>query len=345
MNNKRQIWKAVFLPVLVLIWLCSISAMASDGSDDNSLYSLGITTEGAEVSPEFVYSTIEYNVTVPAGTEKLELDPIPSNENARIVDITGTELVDGKTTVEIVVEAQNGSQYSYFLYVAADGESAAAQAAPETEPETEPQTETEPETEDPRYVKVDRGLMEEAENTISTLKTESSNYRDRVDLLTKILYGMIAFCVVLLFIVINLLLKKKDMKDELQEYRGYGLDLDKAGAEHGRQPRMKPQTQVQMQPRPEVQQSSMGQVQQPSIEQEQQSSMGQEQQPPRTQVQPPKKNKKMKDDPNTVPKPSKAKKKNKPMPEYQQPPKPAEYHEPSPEKKKDKNVEVTMIDL
>jgi hypothetical protein len=40
---------------------------------------------------------------------------------------------------------------------------------------------------------------------------------------------MIAFCVVLLFVVINLVLKKKDLKAELKAYRAYGYQMGEAG--------------------------------------------------------------------------------------------------------------------
>ena len=67
-----------------------------------------------------------------------------------------------------------------------------------------------------------RESLTATENTISTLREETSSYRDRVELLQWILYGMIAFCVILLFVVVNLLLKKKDLKTELESYREYG---------------------------------------------------------------------------------------------------------------------------
>ena len=68
MSNKKYGWKALVLFLVMLVWVCGMSAFAEGASDDNSLSSLGITTEGAEVSPEFGYGTVEYNVRVPAGT-------------------------------------------------------------------------------------------------------------------------------------------------------------------------------------------------------------------------------------------------------------------------------------
>lgn len=226
------------LMAVMLIWICSMSMTVSAASGDNSLSSLGISTEGTLVSPEFYYSTIEYNVTVPEGTTELTLDPVTSHPNASIVYITGTELVDGETTVEIRVAAENGNEYSYYLYVDADASAgtvtpAVVETEPETELETEP--ETEPETEDPRYVKVDRNTLMEAENSIASLKEEANSYRDRLGLLMNILYGLIGFSVVLLFIVINLILKKRDLKKEVETYRGYGYPQDMEAYEYEQQ--------------------------------------------------------------------------------------------------------------
>ena len=237
MKGRKTVWKSVFLTVMLLVWMCmAVPALAEGASGDNSLSSLGITTEGVTVSPDFYYSTIEYQVTVPSGTSRLELDPVTSNSGASILSIDGQDIgSDGTTTVSITVQAANGNQITYYLYVTTDATEQAAATAAETETEavTEAQTETEPETEDPRYVKVDRNALEEAEKTISTLKTETGNYRDRVTLLTRILYGMIALCVILLFTVINLVLKKKDLKAELQNYMGYGYGPEAGEANGG----------------------------------------------------------------------------------------------------------------
>ncbi len=352
MNKKKYGWKAALLLVITLTWGLCMPALAEGVSNDNSLASLGILTEGAEVSPEFQYGTTEYDVTVPAGTEKLELDPVPSNENAWIVDITGTELVNGEATVTITVSAESGEQYPYYLYVKASGEAGGTAAPAETEApvqtETEKQTETEPETEDPRYVKVDRTALEEAENTINALKTETSSYRDRASILMKILYGMIAFCVVLLFVVINLILKKKDLKAELNEYRGYGYPQeDTAAYPQEQQYTQQPHFAHDM----EEQDAYYGQEasdRQPYSEE--MDSQRYERGPVMQEELPEKRKAKpapaaMSDDPATVPKPSKAKKKTKKMPEYEQTQREYTYRQPSESQHTDQNVEVTMIDL
>ncbi|MCD7714860.1 MAG: cadherin-like beta sandwich domain-containing protein [Lachnospiraceae bacterium] len=306
----------------MLLMLCGVFASADSLSADNSLSSLGITTEGAVVSPDFAYGTTEYNVTVPAGTTTLSLDPVPSNSAAYIDSITGTELTDGTGTVSIVVVAENGDAYTYYLYVTAE---ASAESEAETEAQTvapETEAETEAQTEDSRYVSVAKETLEEAENTITTLKSEVSSYRDRVNLLMYILYGMIGLCVILLFVVINLLLKRKDMKVELETYRG--LDYSSEQGSYGEEPE-----QVRQEEKPKKKKRKNKKVQKPVIVEETprqpaeedsyaeeydefdrtgRDSFYEKEEPAKTR---------MTDDPATVPKPAKAKKQTRQMPEYE----------------------------
>lgn len=335
MNNKSYNWKKAILTALLLVWVCSMTVLAS--SSDNSLSSLGITTEGAVVSPEFYYSTIEYNVTVPAGTSRLELDPVTSNPNAWIVDITGQDLTDGQTTVQIVVSAENGNQYSYYLYVTADESAGTAAAEAETEAQTEPQTETEPETEDPRYVKVDRDTLQAAEDTVAALKDEVQDYRDRLSMMMKILYGLIAFCVILLFAVINLILKKKDLKKELENYMGYGQpEYNDDYRDQSYEQQNYSEAYLQNKPQDYEQQAYSMKFEKNAIKEQ-----------PRELQWEPKisaSNQMMSDDPHTVPKPSKARNKSRKMPEYEQS-RPQEMQYQERKAKASENVEVTMIDL
>ena len=374
MKKRTAGWKSFLLTLLALVWIFAIPVLAEEGgSGDNSLSTLGITTEGVTVSPDFVYSTIEYNVTVPAGTKRLELSPVTSNENAWIVDITGQDIgEDGTTTVVITVSAENGSQYSYYLYVTTDTSAQAVEPATEvqTEAATEKQTETEPETEDPRYIKVDRSSLEEAENTIATLKSEASSYRDRQSLLMKILYGLIGVCVVLLFVVINLLLKKRDLKAERDSYlsMGYPQNSKKDApdgcigsfAENGSYIDPSEQSysdapyegQVQENFRENTQNGDSSYGEDPYQADFQETAapdgdMASEEKPvkdsgKKTGRKEKKSAHKKKDDPADVPKPSQAKKQSRPMPEYQEP---EPEHEYNPPKEKSEHVEINMIDL
>lgn len=377
MKKRTAGWKSLLLTLLALVWIFAIPVLAEEGgSGDNSLSTLGITTEGVTVSPDFVYSTIEYNVTVPAGTKRLELSPVTSNENAWIVDITGQDIgEDGTTTVVITVSAENASQYSYYLYVTTDASTQAVEPVTEvqTEAATEKQTETEPETEDPRYIKVDRSSLEEAENTIATLKSEASTYRDRQSLLMKILYGLIGVCVVLLFVVINLLLKKRDLKAERDSYLSMGYpQADRKNAPDGyigsfaeNGSYIDPSEQGYDAPyEGGAQQNSCenasGNVTYEDVPYEdsayesdpyaadsQEDQVTAEEKPSKESGKKAgrkekKSARKKKDDPADIPKPSRAKKQPKPMPEYQEP---EPEHEYNPPKEKAEHVEINMIDL
>ena len=115
----KKVRLCILLTVAVLAF-GGMNVLASE--DDNSLASLGITTEGATVSPEFVYSTWSYTVTVPGGTKELTLNPVPSSSSAVISDISGTTLnEDGTGYVTITVQAGNGSSFTYELNVVSDG--------------------------------------------------------------------------------------------------------------------------------------------------------------------------------------------------------------------------------
>ena len=128
----KRTWKRIVLLAMAALWMFCVTASAEGASGDNSLYSLGLEN-ASSCSPDFYYSTLEYNVTVPKGTEELYLSPITSNSDAYIVDISGTTLDESGTgTVYITVEAPNGAQVSYVLYVTSD---LAAEA--ETEAETD----------------------------------------------------------------------------------------------------------------------------------------------------------------------------------------------------------------
>lgn len=221
--------RILILTLLLMAAVPGVRALASE--DDNSLSSLGITTEGAVVSPEFAYGTTVYTVTVPAGTTQLALEPVPTSSSASITSITGNEIgEDGTATIIITVRAGNGDEYPYQLNVVSDGEPIApVETEPETQPPTEPETEeVETETEDSQFVRVFRDTVSNAQNTITTLKGEIIAYKDQINLYTKIIYGLIALSVLLLFLLINLLLKNRELKEELKDYRSYGYSDSKS---------------------------------------------------------------------------------------------------------------------
>lgn len=218
MKTIKKVWKSFMLAALAVLFVMGMTVSADEASGDNSLYSLGL--ENGECSPEFYYSTLEYNVTVPAGTEELLLDPITSASDASIIDISGTTLDEkGNGTVYITVEAANGAQVSYVLNVSSD--------APEAE-------ETSAETEVPDEQKYQEELKKQAESEEAARKTaelqakaeqankviaQNESLNEKLNLLMKVLYGLIGLAVVLLFVIINQSLRNKDLKDDLKEAR------------------------------------------------------------------------------------------------------------------------------
>ena len=216
----KKIIGRVLLLVCSLICLLAVSISAEDydsTSGDNSLYSLGLEN-AVSCEPEFYYATLEYNVTVAGGTKELQLDPVKSADSAEITDISGTELSDdGTGTVSISVQAANGATATYVLHVTSDGsqsetetEDAAAKAESEklaTESEKVAQSEA-------------AAQLEQKTQQLTSLQKENDDFADRLDKLMKILYGLIAFAVILLFVIINQSLRNKDMKDEIKSLKG-----------------------------------------------------------------------------------------------------------------------------
>lgn len=243
---------------LAAVFLLCIAAAAEGG--DNSLYTLGLSVGTCD--PEFYYSTLEYTITVPAGTTELTLDPVTSDPNASIVDISGTQLKeDGTGTVYITVEAPNGAQVTYMLNVVSE-------APAETEPpETEKSQEQLMLEEQQRQSESEEALRREAEiqqnkEKVETLTAQNTDLNDRLGLLMKILYGLIAFCVILLFFVINQSLRNKDLKEDLKEARARAeADNEFARKEQGMQTNYyyTPHQNIQQNPQPAVQQPVMAQ--------------------------------------------------------------------------------------
>ena len=224
MKNRKQrnlLAAAVLAVVMVLAFACTALA-----SDDNSLADLGITTPGATVTPDFQYDIWEYSVQVPAGTTELTLSPRATHPAAVINSVTGTTLnEDGTGRVVITITSESGNAIEYVLNVStARGQvdPAAAIAANESSAAVTIDTEvvqSEVETEDPRYVKVDRNSLEDAKETIERLQKEIIAQREHIRMLTYVLYGLIAVSIIFLFILISLLLRRRDLAQELHEYR------------------------------------------------------------------------------------------------------------------------------
>lgn len=223
MKMMKKLGSRIMMMALAIVWMFSMSALADDysASGDNSLYSLGL--ENAEsIEPEFYYATLEYNVTVAAGTEELLLDPVKSADTATITDISGTSLDNGNGTVTITVEAESGVTATYTLHVTSEGsaetETEDAQKIAESEAAAESEklaAQSESVAESERAAQ-----LEQKAQQVTALQAENDDFANRIDILMKVLYGLVAFAVILLFVIINQSLRNKDLKDENKNLKG-----------------------------------------------------------------------------------------------------------------------------
>lgn len=215
MDMIKRSWNIFTVCMAVMLCLLQVTVHAAEYSDDNSLSGLGIEN-AVSITPDFEYSTTEYEITVPEGTEKLTLNPTVSNDAATF-EVAGEELTDGKGDVTITVTAESGLQAVYTLHVQAERPNAAEQiAAANEETETAPQTEAETE----KVTEVQAQTETETESTAQAagiVKEKMEKLKSDTDFSMKVIYGLIAFSVVLLFIVINLILKNRDLKDDLRD--------------------------------------------------------------------------------------------------------------------------------
>lgn len=214
MRTVRRVGNRIVVILAAMLWMLCVTAAADSG--DNSLYDLGLENV-VSCTPEFYYSTLEYDVVVPAGTTELSLDPVTSNSEAVITDISGTELSeDGTATVYITVEAPNGARVSYTLNVTSE---APAQTEP---PQTEISEEQKRQEEAQRQSESEAAAKKEAElaanrRQIETLSVQNADLTKRINLLMKVLYGLVGFAVLILIFVINQSLRNKDLKEDLKE--------------------------------------------------------------------------------------------------------------------------------
>lgn len=211
MKIRKKHWKVGLIALALLVFASSMSVLAA--SDDNSLSSLNI--HNGRLSRDFQYDIWEYDVTVDPGTTELLLEPVTSDANASITSITGTVLEDGKATVLINTMSESGVPMTYTLHVSQSGEAPVETEAPETEAVTEPATEAQTET----SVQTEPQTQAETEAPVATnaLQDQVAKLKSDSDLMLKIVYGLIILAVVLLAFIINLILKNRDLKDDLKD--------------------------------------------------------------------------------------------------------------------------------
>jgi len=90
-------------------------SLPREKSTDNNLKSLSV--EGYTITPEFNKDILDYKVSVPEGTEKINIVAIQNDKYAIVSSAGSQEVKDGVNTFNISVKAENGSEKIYNLVV------------------------------------------------------------------------------------------------------------------------------------------------------------------------------------------------------------------------------------
>ena len=95
--------------------LISRGEVEKNYSSDNNLASLEV--EGYTLSPEFNKNTTNYKVEVDSDTTSVNVKATANDSKARVSGIGDIEVGEGANTINVVVEAENGSTKTYTIVV------------------------------------------------------------------------------------------------------------------------------------------------------------------------------------------------------------------------------------
>lgn len=95
--------------------LISRGEVEKNYSSDNNLASLEV--EGYTLSPEFNKNTTNYKVEVDSDTTSVNVKAMANDSKARVSGIGDIEVGEGANTINVVVEAENGSTKTYTIVV------------------------------------------------------------------------------------------------------------------------------------------------------------------------------------------------------------------------------------
>ena len=84
-------------------------------SKNNNLSS--IVVEGYELNEEFNKDTLEYTVSVPSDTEKINLNATVEDKTAGVSGTGEFEVSEGDNKFELIVTAQNGAKKVYTVTI------------------------------------------------------------------------------------------------------------------------------------------------------------------------------------------------------------------------------------
>lgn len=179
-------------------------SQSSEGGLDGLHLSVG------ELSPEFSASVLEYTATVPYETESVEVTATPKDENAKVTIDGNTQLSVGENTVSVTVEDENGSKTVYEVLLTRQEQGDGA-----------PKDTKEPQ--DGQGVKDNEGLSEEDyEKQYNYLNEEygklEMRYQEEKSFARKMMAILAFVVVVLIIMVINLLISRKQLYKELDQW-------------------------------------------------------------------------------------------------------------------------------
>ena len=84
-------------------------------SKDNNLKSLSV--EGYELTPAFDKDTLNYSVTVPEGTNSVNIKALENDSKASVSGDGAISVSEGTNNLKVVVRAENGSEKTYTITV------------------------------------------------------------------------------------------------------------------------------------------------------------------------------------------------------------------------------------
>ncbi len=94
------------------------SGNTSQKSGDNTLSSLSVDV--GEITPKFDKNQTEYNLNLPAGTQKIQIKGDLSNAKSKVTGLGEITLTEGNNKISITVTAENGAKKTYTINVYVD---------------------------------------------------------------------------------------------------------------------------------------------------------------------------------------------------------------------------------
>lgn len=115
---NRRVYSNILVIVLMILCIVLLKKAEVNAQNNNDPMLKAIKINGEDINPEFDMFKTEYVLLVNENTEKIKIEAIPDDINAK-VDIIGDEnLKNGRNEFEIRVTAEDGvSKQNYYVYI------------------------------------------------------------------------------------------------------------------------------------------------------------------------------------------------------------------------------------